>query len=106
MHRHVPPAGKPMLFREWSATIVARVRALIPEIVVTKKGHRQVIIRHAERVATLTDDGAYWIRFGEGDGVPMASLYDAERRDAFTCGNFARSIAGYFDGKFAHASQP
>ena len=103
MHRDVPTAGKSMLFPEWSGAIVAGLRKLIPDVAVTKKGVREVIIRHAGRVARLTDDGTFWVRFDEGDGVPMASLYDAERRDAFTCSNFARSIAGYFDGKFAHS---
>ena len=103
MHRDVPPAGKPMLFAEWSAAIVAGLRALIPEVVVTRQGHRRVIIRHVGLTAMLVDDGSYWVRFGEGASIPMASLYDAGRRDSFTCGNFARSIAGYFDGKFAHA---
>ena len=92
-----------MVFPEWSAAIVAGVRALIPEVVVTRQGARRVIMRHTGRTCTLVDDGAYWVRFGEGGGIPMASLYDADRRDSFTCGNFARSIAGYFDGKFAHA---
>ena len=103
MNYDVPPAGKPMVFSEWSAAIVAGVRALIPDVVVTKQGPRRVIIRHAGLVATLVDDGSYWIRFGEGGGVPMASLFDQERRDKFTTGNFARSIAGYFDGRFSVA---
>lgn len=103
MHKNLPPAGRPMIFSAWTAAIVAGVRRYIPEVVVSKKGDQTVIIRHAGLIAKLQDDGAFWVRFGEGTGVPMASLYDAERRDAFTTSNFARSIAGYFDARFAHS---
>lgn len=40
----------------------------------------------------------------EGAGVPMASLFDAERRDEVSMTNFARSITGYFDQEISVAT--
>ena len=90
-----------MAFAEWAATIVSGVRQLIPGVVVTRQGERRVILRHAGQTCQLLDDGSFWVRFGAGVGTPMASLFDAGRRDLFTCSNFARSIAGHFDASFS-----
>ena len=90
-----------MAFAEWAATIVSGVRHFIPEVVVMRQGEKRVIIRHDGQTCMLVDDGAFWVRFGAGVGTPMASLFDAGRRDLFTCSNFERSIAGHFDASFS-----
>jgi hypothetical protein len=33
-------------------------------------------------------------------------LVDRDRRDAFTVGNMAQSVAGFFDAKFTRAETP
>jgi hypothetical protein len=91
-----------MAFREWSAAIVAGVRTYLPEVRAARKGTSHVIIRHGEREAHLRDDGSFWIRFSSPTvATTMASMFD-DRRDAFTVGNLAHSIAGYFDARFTH----
>ncbi len=94
-----------MAFPEWSAAIVAGVRGYIPEARAARKGHRHVIIRHDGREAHLEDDGgAFVIKFRSADTVvPMSSLVDRDRRDAFTVGNLSQSVAGFFDAQFTRA---
>jgi hypothetical protein len=95
-----PPAGA-MTFAEWSAAIVAGVRAFLPDAAAVCKGRRLVVIRHGDRAALLANDGSFWVTFTAGDDMmtTMASLVD-ERHDAFTVGNLAYSIAAYFDSRF------
>jgi hypothetical protein len=94
-----------MTFPEWARAIVDGVRAFLPDATAVRKGRRIVIIRHADREARLVDDGgAFCIRFHAGDGsTTMSSLVDRDRRDDFTVGNLAHSIAGYFDARFTRA---
>lgn len=89
-----------MAFREWSTAVVAGVRVYLPEAKAARKGSRHVIIRHGEREAHLRDDGSFWISFASPTiATTMASMFD-DRRDTFTVGNLAHSIAGYFDARF------
>jgi hypothetical protein len=92
MRTDVPPPGKPMTFPEWSAAIVAGVRAFLPDVRAARKGARVVIIRHGDREARLEAGGSFWITFPAGEmKTTMASLVD-DRRDSFTVSNLAHSI--------------
>jgi hypothetical protein len=90
----IPPPGPAMAFPEWTAAIVACVRAYLPDAKAVRKGRRLVIIRHAGREAHLVDDGgAFCISFDAGDGsTTMSSLVDRDRRDAFTVRNLSQSV--------------
>jgi hypothetical protein len=100
MRTDVPPPGKAMTFPEWSAAIVAGVRAFLPDVRAARKGARVVIIRHGDREARLEAGASFWITFPVGEmKTTMASLVD-DRRDSFTVSNLAHSIAGYFDSRF------
>jgi hypothetical protein len=97
-----PPPGRALTFVEWSTAIVEGVRRAIPEIRASRRGERIVLLRLGDQLATLLNDGAtFVITFGAAGTTTMASLHDRERRDAFTCQNFVRSIAGYFDARLA-----
>jgi hypothetical protein len=103
MRNDVPPPGRAMMFPEWSAAIVAGVRARLPDARASRKGPRLVIIRHGELEARLMDDGGFWISFaGSETTVPMSSLVD-DRRDAFTVRNLSQSVSGFFDARFTRA---
>ncbi len=108
MPTEIPPPGPAMTFPEWSATLVARVRAFLPDAKAVRKGQRLVIIRYGELEARLIDGGgAFVISFGAGDGsTTMSSLVDRDRRDAFTVRNLSQSVAGYFDARFTRAGNP
>ena len=81
-----------MTFPEWSAAIVAGVRAFLPDVRAARKGARVVVIRHGDREARLEAGGSFWITFPVGEmKTTMASLVD-DRRDSFTVGNLSRSI--------------
>jgi hypothetical protein len=89
-----------LTFEEWARAIVVRVREKIPAALATRRGKRAVILRCKERSATLTDDGrTFWIRFADarGDSTTMATLFDADRKDAFTASNLAASVTSYLD---------
>ncbi len=43
----------------------------------------------------MNDRGSFNIRAGQ------MSLFDSERHDAFTAGNFAKSLAGFFDARLS-----
>jgi hypothetical protein len=91
-----------MTFPEWSRAIVDDLRAFLPDATAVRKGRRLVIIRHGDHAALLANDGSFWVTFTAGDlniKATMCSLVD-DRRDAFTVGNLARSIAGYFDARY------
>jgi hypothetical protein len=89
-----------MAFPEWSEALVAGVRCYLPDGPSSAEGLRHVIIRHGGREAHLCDDGSFWISFASGSvATTMASMFD-DRRDDFTVGNIAKSIAGYFDARF------
>jgi hypothetical protein len=105
MRSDVPPPRKAMTFPEWSAAIVAGVRARLPDARASRKGPRLVIIRHGDREAHLVDDGgAFVISFRAGNTkTTMSSLVDRDR-DAFTVQNLAHSVAGFFDARFTRAS--
>jgi hypothetical protein len=84
MRTDVPPPGKAMTFPEWSAAIVAGVRAFLPDVRAARKGARVVIIRHGDREARLEAGGSFWITFPAGEmKTTMASLVD-DRRDSYT----------------------
>jgi hypothetical protein len=105
MRSEVPPPGRAISFPEWSEAIVAGVRGYLPDARAARKGARVVIIRHGDREAQLEDDGgAFCISFRAGDSaITMSSLVDRDRRDEFTVGNMARSVAGFFDARFTRA---
>ncbi len=109
MRTEIPPPGKAMNFTEWSAAIVAGVRARLPDVRAARKGPRLVVIRYGDREAHLRQDGAawsFWITFPAGEmKTTMASLVD-ERRDDFTVKNLSQSVAGYFDARFTRAEIP
>jgi hypothetical protein len=91
MRTDVPPPGKSMTFPEWSAAIVAGVRAFLPDVRAARKGARVVIIRHGDREARLEAGASFWITFPAGEmKTTMASLVD-DRRDSFTVSNLAHS---------------
>jgi hypothetical protein len=99
----VPPPGRAMAFSKWSAAIVAGVRRYLPGARAARRGHRHVIIRHGDREAHLREDASFWITFSAPSAAStMGSMFD-DRRDAFTVGNLAHSIAGYFDARFTRA---
>ena len=82
-----------MTFPEWSAAIVAGVRAFLPDVRAARKGARVVVIRHGDREARLEAGGSFWITFPAGKmKTTMASLVD-DRRDSFTVSNLAHSIS-------------
>jgi hypothetical protein len=84
MRTDVPPPGKAMTFPEWSAAIVAGVRAFLPDVRAARKGARVVVIRHGDREARLEAGGSFWITFPAGEmKTTMASLVD-DRRDSYT----------------------
>jgi hypothetical protein len=92
MRTDVPPPGRAMTFPEWSAAIVAGVRAFLPDVRAARKGARVVIIRHGDREARLEAGASFWITFPAGEmKTTMASLVD-DRRDSFTVSNLAHSI--------------
>jgi hypothetical protein len=96
-----------MAFPEWSAAIVAGVRAYLPDARAVRKGPRVVIIRHGDLEAHLVDDGgAFCISFRAGDAKTMSSLVDRDRRDAHTTRALAHSVAGFFDARFTRAENP
>jgi hypothetical protein len=73
-----------MTFPEWSAAIVAGVRAFLPDVRAARKGARVVVIRHGDREARLEAGGSFWITFPVGEmKTTMASLVD-DRRDSYT----------------------
>jgi hypothetical protein len=93
MRSDVPPPGRAMAFPEWSAAIVAGVRAYLPDAR-GAQGLSILVIRHGGLEARLMDDGGFWISFAGGETTgPMSSLVD-DRRDAFTVRNLAQ-IAGW-----------
>jgi hypothetical protein len=105
MRSEVPPPGRAMTFPEWARAIVDGVRAFLPDATAVRKGRRLVIIRHGDRAAMLANDGSFWVTFTADDlniKTTMCSLVD-DRRDEFTAGNLAHSIAGYFDARFTRA---
>jgi hypothetical protein len=81
----VPPPGRAKSFDAWAFAIVAAVRTYLPDIRAVRKGSRLVVIRHGDREARLSMDGASsacWITFTSSTAATtMASLFD-ERRDA------------------------
>jgi hypothetical protein len=90
MRSDVPPPGRAMTFPEWSAAIVAGVRAYLPDARAVRKGSRIVVIRHGGLEARLMDDGGFWISLAGGETtVPISSLVD-DRRGAFTVRNLAQ----------------
>jgi len=104
MRLEIPPPGSALTFDQWSAAIVAGVRAFLPDVKAVRRGPKLVILCYGELGAQLCDeDDVYWIKFSAGSvALTMASMFDP-RRDAFTVGNFAKSIAGYFDARFSRA---
>jgi hypothetical protein len=56
-----------MTFDEWSAAIVAGVRAQLPDATAVRKGRRLVIIRHGDRAVLLANDGSFWVTFTADD---------------------------------------
>jgi hypothetical protein len=104
MRIETPPPGKAKPFDQWATAIVARARDYLPDIRAVRKGSRLVVIRHGEREARLSMDGAScWITFTSTTiATTMASLFD-DRRDDFTVDNLAHTIAGYFDARFTRA---
>jgi hypothetical protein len=94
MRTDVPPPGKSddIPGPEWSAAIVAGVRAFLPDVRAARKGARVVVIRHGDREARLEAGGSFWITFpASAMKTTMASLVD-DRRDSFTVSNLAHSI--------------
>jgi len=103
MRTDVPPPGKSMTFPEWSAAIVAGVRAFLPDVRAARKGARVVVIRHGDREARLEAGGSFWITFPAGEmKTTMASLVD-DRRDSFTVSNLAHSILMHVQYLVSHS---
>jgi hypothetical protein len=81
------------------AMIRDRIRAQLPGVVTTIRGGDTVVFRYAKRTTTLTHEGtAMWVAFTNESvsGATMAWL-SVGRADAFTAGNVAKTIAGFFD---------
>lgn len=80
-------------FREWSRVVVDDVKRRVPSASAARKG-KSVIIRDRGREVTLKPDGGtYWVTFS----ASVAALFVADRRDAFTARNVAKTIAGHLD---------
>jgi hypothetical protein len=99
MRTDVSPPGRAMSFPEWSAAIVAGVRAFLPDARAVRKGARVVVIRHGDREARLEAGGSFWIMFPSGEmKTTMASLVDDSPR--LVHGVESGALAGYFDSRF------
>jgi hypothetical protein len=89
-----------MTFPEWSAAIVAGVRAFLPDVRAARKGARVVVIRHGDREARLEAGGSFWITFPAGEmKTTMASLVDDSLRRSRSR-IWRTRFAGYFDSRF------
>ena len=77
------------------------MRSRVPAITSTARGSRTVTLRHADRWAKIVEERTErWVTFGAtGKTTTMASICDADRGDAVSAENIAKSIAGYFDGE-------
>lgn len=94
-----------MPFFSWAAALTAELRHFIPEVRAARSGRSRVVWRYAGiEVVGLNDHGTYMLRLGgTAKSLAMTSLCDAQRHDAFTAMNFARTVAGHFDGRFSTA---
>jgi len=104
----VPPPGPALPFLEWARLLVARLRTYLPGVTASARGRDRVTLRYDGRVVRLQDErGTYMIRCGDGTttATTMALMFDAQRHDAFTAHNFAKTIAGHFDARHSVADR-
>jgi hypothetical protein len=94
----IPPPGRAMAFSDLSAALVARVRTYLPSPKAVHKGHRLAVIGHGGLKAHRSESASFSIVFKPASGgmVTLPSMND-DRRDEFTVGNLAKSIAGLFE---------
>lgn len=95
--RDVPNAPGPDLeFDTWSRRLVARLREMIPEVQATRRG-KTATLAYRDRTATIIDRHPTWVVHFSANMAGLA----IDRFDDFTARTVARSLAGYFDDRWA-----
>lgn len=85
------PPGPDLDFETWVRRVVARVRAQLVDVVVTRRGGSVIFRRNGEAVTIEAASGS-WFVWREGP-QRRVMLSIASRRDAFVADNTATTIA-------------
>lgn len=98
----VPPLGRRLDFDAWCRALTVELRRYIPGVAASTNGCDRVTWRYGgEDVVARNDCGCYRIQLNPRFG----GLQDADRHDAFTAANFAKTLAGHFDARFSVADR-
>jgi hypothetical protein len=92
----VPPPGRDLPFETWTRRLVAQLRTMIPEVAATQRG-REVTLAYRERAATIIDRHPTWVVHFSANMAGLA----IDRHDDFTAHTVAKTLAGYFDDRWA-----